>query len=44
MFRLEMIKTLIQVQMKMKFVNNYKKMYNLLIIQKKNLNQMVKLK
>ncbi len=44
MFRLEMIKTLIQVQMKMKFVNKLKKMYNLLIIQKKNLNQMVKLK
>jgi len=44
MSRLEMIKTLIQVQMKMKFVNNYKKMYNFLIIQKKNLNQMVKLK
>lgn len=44
MSRLEMIKTLIQVQMKMKFVNNCKKMYNLLIIQKKNLNQMVKLK
>jgi hypothetical protein len=44
MSRLEKIKTLIQVQMKMKFVNKLKKMYNLPIIQMKNQNLTVKLK
>lgn len=44
MFRLEKIKTLIQVQMKMKFVNKLKKMFNLPIIQMKNLNLTVKLR
>ena len=44
LFRLEMIKTLIQAQMKMNFVNKLKKTYNSLIMLIKNLNQTEKLK